>query len=148
VTQKFNPSEPFRLTGGRLKSFLKDSSKLRVIMYYSTCSHREDSNEEDNLRCSSLNSNIQANLIDFEEIADFFQSEHTAFGHIDIRKNDITKVLGYRHDQTSGIGQKTTLALVSEQDVDNKLLKDFNLIPYEVCLEIMSPYSMFQTLSK
>lgn len=103
------------MTGVSLKQFLEQKDKLRVIMYY-----------------NSQEVGAPGLVYDFEEIAEVFESQHTTFGHLDVYKNDIGHVLGYRADQNHQLGNKPTIVLVLEDEIVDKPPKDFRLVPYEV----------------
>jgi hypothetical protein len=115
VTEKKNKSKPFQMTGGWLKNFMEHKEKLRIIMYY-----------------TSKDKATEGIIIDFEEIAEYFQGPHVIFCHIDISKNDIAPVLGYDVDQTTNIGKQLSILFVTEEDVKGKPIKDYKLIPYLV----------------
>lgn len=71
-------------------------------------------------------------VLDFEGIAEVFESDYTSFGHIDVNKNDVHHILGYKPDEPTDLGSKPLIVLVAEPDTESKLPKDYNLIPYQV----------------
>ena len=119
-------TDEYKLTGGTLESFLKQSKYMRAIMYYDSTSKA-----------------TEGLLIDFISIANATKSDSIRFGYIDINKNDIDHILGFIDDKSKGAQSNTdksiydivgeaSFMIVIETETQNKSkkIKDYKQIPY------------------